>query len=223
MPPLPMNTHTLRGELYQYVFAGKGAQFRVYSIYTHDDRPTGRVVKVPLDYFETKQAIFEPLRLLQLDKSEDELDELAHRRTREVMAFKNDVPHLLQGIMGSDVDFSNRLGNMKILQTPVPAREDGSAYSIPTLFTQDYVMTLDEYFQKFRLATNKYVRTLDYDSVAMLRSVIEQVVKLNYEIWEYGVFEFVFKPENFGIRIQKSGKPELIWIDLAEHITDYGR
>lgn len=221
MSPFSFDIHTLRGELYQYVFIGKGAQFRVYGVYTHDDRPTGRVVKVPLDFAETKQAIFEPLRLLQLDKSEDELDELADRRTREVMAFKNDVPHLLQGIMGNDAYFANRLGNMKILQMPVPTKENGAVYSVPTLFTQDYVLTLDEYFQKFRLATNKYVRTLDYDSVTMLRSVIDQIVKLNYEIWEYGVFEFVFKPENFGIRITKTGKPELIWIDLAEHITDY--
>lgn len=202
MPPFPLDAHTLRGKLYQYVFVGKGAQFRVYSIYTHDSRPTGRVIKVPLDFAETKQVIFEPLRLLQLDKSEDELDELADRRTREVMAFKTDVPHLLQGMMGNDTRFANRLGNMKILQLPVPTR-DGMTYSIPTLFTQDYVLTLDEYFQKFRLATNKYVRTLDYDSVTILRNVIDQIVELNYQIWEYGVFEFVFKPENFGIRITK--------------------
>ncbi len=221
MASFSSDTHTLKGELYQYIFAGKGAQFRVYSIYTHDGRSTGRVVKVPLNFIETKRAIFEPLRLLQLDKSEDELDELADRRTREVMAFKNDVPNLLQGIMGGDAGFAKRLGNMKILQVPIPSKEDSTGYSIPTLFTQDYVLTLDEYFQKFRLATNKYIRTLDYDSVMMLRSVIDQIVKLNYEIWEYGVFEFVFKPENFGIRITKTGKPALIWIDLAEHITDY--
>lgn len=223
MPSLPSNVHMLEGELYQYLFVGKGAQFRVYGVYTHDGRPTNRVIKVPLNFVETKRAIFEPLRLLQLDKTEDELDELADRRTREIMAFKNDVPNLLQGIMGSNDHFTSKLGNMKILQMPIPTKKGGGTYTIPALFTQDYVLTLDEYFQKFRIATNKYARTLDYNSVAILRDVIDQIVQLNYMIWEYGVFEFVFKPENFGIRMTETGKPELIWIDLAEHITDYSQ
>jgi hypothetical protein len=221
MTPLPLNVHTLEGSLYRYTFVGRGAQFRVYGVSTLDGRSTGRVIKVPLDFAETKRAIFEPLRLLQRDKSEDELDELADRRTREVMAFKHDVPNLLQGVMGSDRYFVNRLGNMKMLQMPVSTYEDRAVYSIPTLFTQDLVMTLDEYLQKFRLARNHYVRTLDYRTVTILHSVVDQIIQLNYMIWEYGVFEFVFKPENFGIRMTKTGKPELIWIDLAEHITNY--
>ena len=81
-------------------------------------------------------------------------------------------------------------------------------------------MTLDEYLQQFRLATNPYMRALGAEAIEQLGSVVDQAISLNFAIWEYGIFEFVFKPENFGIRFHKSGKAELIWIDLAEHITN---
>jgi hypothetical protein len=222
MPPLTDTEATIDGELYKYRFAGSGAQFRAYSVYMYDGRPTGRVVKVPLDYEETRQAIIEPLKKLDKHRNEDHLAELAELRTREIMQYKFDVPNLMQGILGRDTDFMHQLGDLKILQAPIPAStKDGEAtYFLPTLFTQDYVMTLDEYLQQFRLASIPYARVLDAGSIGTLKKVLSQIVQLNFAIWEYGIFEFVFKPENFGIRITKQGEPELIWMDLAEHITD---
>ena len=222
MPPLTDTTGTIEGALYKYRFVGSGAQFRAYGVYAHDGRPTGRVVKVPLDYEETRQAIIEPLRKLGKHTSEDHLAELAEKRVREVMRYKYDVPNLMQGILGRDEGFMHQLGALKILQAPIPAApQDGSAtYFLPTLFTQDYVMTLDEYLQQFRLAANPHLRTLDAAAIRTLKGVVAQVIQLNFAIWEYGIFEFVFKPENFGIRMNGRGEPELIWMDLAEHITD---
>lgn len=216
------DTHVIDGAFYRYTFVGSGAQFRVYSVKTHDGRSTGRVVKVPLDFTETKRAVMEPLWKLELHKTAEEFDELANVRTHEIMRFKYDVPNLIQGILGKDRNFMGKIGNLKILQAPIPAKatERPGTFYLPTLFTQDYVMTLDDYLQQFRMASNPYVRQLEAGNVRQLKSVIDQIIGLNFKIWEYGIFEFVFKPENFGIRFAKNGKAELIWIDLAEHITD---
>lgn len=213
--------HSIDGIYYKYYFAGSGAQFRVYAIYTHDGRSTGRVVKVPLDLLETKQAIFEPLRQLHPELSDDTLDERADVRAQEVMNLKYDVPRLIQGVLGDDKPFRRKIGNLRMLQVPIPAADSTiGAYYLPTLFTQDYVVTLDEYFQQFRMASNPYMRTLELKAVHQLKKVIDQIVALHFSIWEYGLFEFVFKPENFGIRFNARGGLQLIWIDLAEHITD---
>lgn len=220
-PPLP-SSKPLDGTLYRYYFVGHGAQFRVYSIYTLDDKPTGRVIKVPLDFEETKSSITAPLRLVAQYNTEEELDELADARTREVMQFKHDMPNLMQGIMGEDKNFMRKLGTMKVLQAPIPApvKSGPAAYYLPIFFTQDYVMTLDAYLQHFRLASISYTRDLDIQTIRMLKHVTKQMIALNFLIWEYGIFEFVFKPENLGIRFSKHGSVELIWMDLAEHITD---
>lgn len=219
-PLLSSTMHVIEGAYYKYGFVGSGAQFRVYAAYTHDGRTTGRVVKVPLDYTETRQAILEPMRRLDTYASEEELDELADKRAHEIIQFKHDVPRLMQGILGRDKTFRRKMGNLRIVQTPIPASGVSGAYYLPTLFTQDYVMTLDEYLRHFRMAANPYARTLELQTIRQLKKVIDQVITLNFSIWEYGVFEFVFKPENFGIRFSSKGEAELIWIDLAEHSTD---
>lgn len=212
----------LNGTLYRYYFVGHGAQFRVYSIYTLDNKPTGRVIKVPLDFDETKQSIMTPLRLYASFNTEEEFDELADKRAREVMQFKHDMPNLMQGILGQDKNFMHKLGNIKVLQAPIPApvKSGPAAFYLPVFFTQDYVMTLDTYLQHFRLATISYTRELDVHNIRLLKHVIRQMISLNYLIWEYGIFEFVFKPENLGIRFTKQGTIELMWMDLAEHITN---
>lgn len=216
------NIHSIDGAFYRYTFVGSGAQFRVYSIATHDGRSTGRVVKVPLDFAETKRAVIEPLRRLKQSVAPDEFDELANKRTYEIMRFKYDVPNLLQGIYGKDRGFMRRMGHLKMLQVPIPAKtsDKPGAFYLPTLYTQDLVITLDDYLQQFRMASNPYVSKLGAGAIRQLKSVVDQIIGLNFKIWEYGVFEFVFKPENFGIRFAKNGQAELIWMDLAEHITN---
>lgn len=219
--PTPETTPIV-GTYYRYYFVGHGAQFRVYAVYTLANKPTGRVIKVPLDFVESKAAIWEPLRLVATYNTEEELDVLADARAREIMQYKHAMPNLVQGILGQDADFTQALGNLKILQTPIPVDtgQNPPAYQLPVFFTQDYVLTLDTYLQRFRLAGNKYTRTLDTQSIRMLKSIIEQIISLHYLIWEYGIFEFVFKPENFGIQFKHGGAPQLIWMDLAEHISD---
>ncbi|HJP80853.1 MAG TPA: hypothetical protein VJ841_00450 [Candidatus Saccharimonadales bacterium] len=212
--------HTLDGTYYKYGFVGSGAQFRVYAVFTNSGKSTGRVIKVPLDYDETQRAILEPLRLLNPTVHGEAFEDLAERRTREVMGFTHETPRLTQGIMGTNKTIREALGNLRILQTPVASPTSERLYQLPTLFTQDYVLTLDEYLQKFRLADNPYARTLDMPTIRQLKRVIDQVVQLNIAIWEFGIFEFVFKPENFGIRTTSRGDIELLWIDLAEHITE---
>lgn len=220
-PSFSDHTHIIEGMFYHYAFIGNGAQFRVYAVYTHDGRATGRVVKIPLDFSETRQAIIEPLRKLDLHSSEDDLAESADKQTHHIMQFKHDMPRLIEGVLGKDMALQRKMGRLKMLQVPIPtSKKNDTTYRLPTLFTQEYVITLDEYLQQFRMATNPYMRSLDIHSAQQLSDVVDQIIALNFAIWEYGIFEFVFKPENFGIRFDKNDKPELLWIDLAEHITD---
>lgn len=215
------HTHVVDGNFYRYFFVGHGAQFRVYSVHKLDNTPTGRVIKVPLDFQETKRAIYEPLRRIATFNTEDELDELADKRTRDIMRFKHSLPNLMQGIMGEDRTFSHRLGDLKILQKPILAKKSDEhlSYYLPIFFTQEYVGTLDNYFKQFRLAKIPYVRELNTQSINQLKNVIDQMISLHFAIWEYGIFEFVFKPENFGVRYHNDSL-DLMWMDLAEHIAE---
>jgi hypothetical protein len=157
-----------------------------------------------------------------MHKSQAEFAALVDQRAHEMMQYKYTVPDLVQGILGEDRHFMRKIGHLKLLQVPIPAKidEKPEVYYLPMLFTQDFVVTLDDYLQQFRMASNVYMRTLEASAIRQLKGIFDQIIQLHFAIWEYGIFEFVFKPENFGMRFSKNGVVELIWMDLAEHITD---
>ena len=206
------------GTFYRYHFIGNGAQFRVYAIHTASDVPTGRVIKVALDFNETKLVITPPLARIAQYSTPQELNALADNRAREVMQFKHTLPHLLGGAYGKDRDFMHALGNLRMLQAPIPTQAIPDAYFLPIFYTQDHVATIGGYLRHFRFADQSPAPDLHTEDIAIVKKLVHGIIDLHYRAWEYGFFEFVFKPENMGIRLGKH--PEVIWMDLSEHITD---
>jgi len=215
------------GIFYKYHFIGNGAQFRVYAIHDHRDQPIGRVIKVPLEFHETAQVIREPLSRIATYDTEEELNELAIKRTHDVRQYNNSLLNMIQGAYGRDDDFMHKLGNLRILQAPIPAASVGHgsspSYTLPIFYTQDQVTTVTSFWNNFQMANVPYMNSLSRTDIKLAKDLVEQIIQLNYAISEYGFFEFVFKPENMGIRFTKDNQIDVIWIDPAEHITDLER
>jgi hypothetical protein len=208
----------LIGTFYRYHFIGNGAQFRVYAIHSATDQPTGRVIKVPLDFDETKHVVAAPLSRIATYNTVDEFNALLDARVREIMRYKHTLPGLIQGTYGQDQRFMRDLGELKMLQAPIPS-ELPNAYFLPIYYTQDQVTTIGRYLEHFRFVQPNYPNELAHSDITIVEKLVQEIIALHYAIWEYGFFEFVFKPENMGIRLGSS-KTEVIWMDLAEHITD---
>jgi len=216
-----MSAHASRpllGTFYRYHFIGNGAQFRVYAIHSATDQPTGRVIKVPLDFEETRHVVAAPLSRIATYNTVDEFNALLDARVRDIMRYKHTLPALLQGIYGQDNRFMQNLGQLRMLQAPIPSDIAG-AYFLPIYYTQDQVTTIGRYLEHFRFIQPNYPNDLAPSDIAIVQKLVQEIISLHYAIWEYGFFEFVFKPENMGIRMRGS-KVEVIWMDLAEHITD---
>ncbi len=214
----------IHGTFYTYHFIGNGAQFRVYAIHNHHDLPTGRVIKVPLDFNETLSVVSQPLRKLVSYNSEDEFQKMAYRRTRDILQYKHTLLGLLQGVYGKDTRFMHALGNLRILQAAIPAPSGSSleSYLLPIFYTQDQVTTVSNFWETFALAHIPYASALTPRDIKLMENLIEKMIQLNYMLWEYGFFEFVFKPENMGVRHTKDGL-DMIWMDAAEYITDLSK
>ena len=214
------STQPLIGTFYRYHFIGNGAQFRVYSITLANGKPTGRVIKVPLDFDETKYVITGPLSKIAQYDSVAELDTLANARAREVMQFKHTLPALLGGAYGKDQQFMAELGHLKMLQAPIPTQATPGAYFLPLFYTQDQVTTIGGYLEHFRFVERTPDNELTIKDISIVEKLVQKIIELHYSIWEYGFFEFVFKPENMGVYARDKNNITIIWMDLAEHITD---
>ncbi len=215
------NTPTIDGTFYSYNFIGNGAQFRVYAIHNHLGMPTSRVIKVPLDFDETLIVISEPLRKIISYSSEDEFQALAYKRVKDIFKYKHTLLALLQGAHGKDQHFMQLHGNLKVLQAPIPAPLESNiqSYLLPIFYTQDQVTTVSAFWENFTLAHIPYASTLTPRDIKVIETLIASMIQLNYALWEYGFFEFVFKPENMGVRLS-SKKIDVIWMDAAEYVTN---
>ena len=113
------------------------------------------------------------------------------------------------------------LGNLRILQAAIPASANTQveSYLLPIFYTQDQVTTVAAFWETFTLAHIPYANPLTPQDIKIVEMLIAKMIQLNYSLWEYGVFEFVFKPENMGVRHTKNGL-DMIWMDAAEYITD---
>lgn len=220
--PLGTSLLTVHGSYYTYHFLGNGAQFRVYAIHNLQGLATGRVIKVPLDYQETMDAVRRPLSLITPLVSNDELEERTHKRVRDIMQYRHTLLNIIQGAYSKDPRFMKQLGNLRVLQSPIPAQPGSShqSYYLPIFYTQDHVHTVPHFMEHFALANMQYRSDVTVDDIAIVKQLVDHFITLNYAIWEYGFFEFVFKPENMGIRFLDSRTIDVIWTDVAEYITD---
>ena len=116
----------IKGSVYHYQFIDHGAQYRVYAIFTADGEETGRVIKVPLAFDESKRVLT-PF-LLQLGLDEAEID----RRTHQLMIRKQQLPGLMQGMFADDAKLVQSLGNLKLVpQLAAPSTNTARSTLLP--------------------------------------------------------------------------------------------
>jgi hypothetical protein len=200
-------TNDISGTLYRYLYIDHGAQFRVYAILANDGTPTGRVVKVPLDFTESKYVLTPYFSEAGIPEAE------ADRRIHRLMLQKQQLPELLQGIYAASPQLMNLLGNLKIV--PILARpiQPEHGYFMPLHLTQDHVTPMAEYLHPFRFAEMPPQR-ITIQHVHRVRQVMRAIIDLHYRLWEYGIMETTFKLENIGV-IAKSNK--VILVDAGEY------
>ncbi|HET7301796.1 MAG TPA: hypothetical protein VFI74_00510 [Candidatus Saccharimonadales bacterium] len=182
----------LPGAYYNYQYIDHGAQFRVYSILTYDNRSTGRVVKVPLGFTESKEVLEPHLRILQL--TEEEVD----RRIHNLLHHKQQLPALLQGVYAHDKKLMRMLGDLRIVPRLAAIPYNQPDYFMPLFFTQNLVTPMKTFLHRYRFA-NLPPYQLELSDISAIEQVIQQVISLHYSLWEYGIFERSLKLENIGV------------------------
>lgn len=190
-PPLP-------GAYYNYQYIDHGAQFRVYAVLTYDNRPTGRVVKVPLGFTESKEVLEPHLKILDLP--EDEIN----RRVHNLLYRKQQLPSLLQGIYAHDKKLMRMLGDLRIVPRLAAVPFNQPDYFMPLFFTQNLVTPMKTFLHRFRFA-NLPPYQLELSDIAAIEQVVKQVINLHYSLWEYGIFERSLKLENIGVTKHRKG------------------
>lgn len=207
-------TNIIEGSVYHYHYIDHGAQYRVYAIYTADDTETGRVIKVPLGFDESKRVL-KP-HLVQLGIDAKEID----RRIHELMLRKQQLPGLVQGIFANDQKLMQALGNLKLVPVLTAPPKGAPDYFMPLYFTQDYVMPMAQFMHTFRFLRQKsHIVTLH--DTRRARQLLKAIVRLHYRLWEYGIFDTTFKLENVGVVMRGKNVIEAVLVDGAEHTYDF--
>ena len=200
------------GSYYRYTFIDHGAQFRVYKVSALDGTPTGRVIKVPLDFDETLNALGPHLQRLGLKQTE------IHKRVHHLLLHKQELPGLLQGLLAENSNLVRILGDLQIVPMLATPPKDAPDYFMPLYFTQNYVTPMSIYLHQFRMAYIPPRRIKPHD-IRAIRRLLQSVVQLHYMLWEYGIFEMSLKIENMGVH-SKGRHIHLILLDAGEYTTD---
>ena len=204
---------TIQGTVYNYRYIDHGAQFRVYAILTADGKETGRAIKVPLSFEESRHVLAPHLESLEF--TDDEID----RRTHALLLRKQQLPSLLQGMYANDKRLMYLLGNLKLVPVLAHPEKSSTEYFMPLHFTQDHVQTMADFMHPFRFVqTPPYHITLQ--DTRRAKQLMRAIVELHYHLWEYGIFEISFKLENIGIVPHGRNGIQAILVDAAEHTYD---
>lgn len=202
----------MQGTVFSYRYIDHGAQFKVYAILNQEGKETGRVIKVPLDFEESKAVLMPHLKKLNL--SETEIDQRIHR----ILLSKQQLPRLFQGIYAQDKRLVSALGNLKLVPVLSHPRPQSPDYFMPLYFTQDQAIPMSEFMHHFRFAQTPPFHITIADT-RRVNQLLHTIINLHYYLWEYGIFETTFKLENIGV-MSKGRKLEAILVDAAEHTFD---
>ena len=210
-----MNKHSavIKGSVYHYQFIDHGAQYRVYAIHTADGSPTGRVLKVPLAFDESRRVLGPHLQGIGLP--EDEID----RRIHQLMIHKQQLPGLLQGMVAQDKKLMQMLGDLKVVPTLTTMASSDPDYVMPLYFTQEYVTPMVQFLHPFRFADQR-PQAITFDQIRQARKVIRLIIELQHQLWEYSVFDMTLKIENIGVVIKDKVVKRVVLVDGAEHTYD---
>ncbi|MGF7228942.1 MAG: hypothetical protein ACQR33_03045 [Candidatus Saccharibacteria bacterium] len=209
------NSELLRGAVYAYRYIDHGAQYRIYAVHTMDGAETGRVVKVPLDFVESRQALAPHLKKLAF--TESEIDHRIHT----LILRKQELPRLLQGIFANDKALMRMTGDLRLIPVLVNVPQSSPEYTMPVYFTQKQVTPMADFMHRFRFVDSASSR-LSLSDVKQARHLIRAIIQLHYHLWEYGVFELTFKLENVGITPSGRSSMHATLVDMAEHTLDIG-
>lgn len=204
----------IKGSVYHYQFIDHGAQYRVYAIHTADGEETGRVIKVPLAFEESKRVL-EP-HLLQRGFDQKEID----RRTHQLLIRKQQLPGLVQGMFANDHKLMHSLGNLKLVPVLAMPKKVTPDYLMPLYFTQDYVMPMAQFMHTFRFMRQRSHR-MTIDDTRRADQLFDAIIKLHYQLWEYGIFDITFKLENVGVILRRGKVVSAVLVDGAEHTYDF--
>lgn len=202
-----------KGTVYKFRFIDHGAQYRVYEILTADGSETGRVIKVPLSFEESKRVL-EP-HLIYENLLPKEVD----RRVHTLMVRKQQVSGLVQGMFATDRKLMVSLGNLKLVPMLAEPPKDSPDYFMPLFFTQDFVMPMSRFMHTFRFMQVRAHAVTLYEA-RQARQLLRAVVDLHYRLWEYGIFDITFKLENIGVVMRGRNVEKAVLVDGAEHTYD---
>ena len=204
----------IKGSVYHYQFIDHGAQYRVYAIHTADGEETGRVIKVPLAFEESKRVLEPHLSQLKLDQNEID------RRIHQLMIRKQQLPGLVQGMFANDHKLMHSLGNLKLVPVLAMPKKVTPSYLMPLYFTQDYVMPMAQFMHTFRFMRQRSHR-MTINDARRASQLFDAIVNLHYRLWEYGIFDMTFKLENVGVVMKGDKVESAVLVDGAEHTYDF--
>lgn len=205
----------VEGSVYYYRYIDHGAQYRVYAIMTPDGTETGRVIKVPISFNESKKVLAP--HLTYIDLSPEEIDARIHT----LMIRKQQLPGLVCGMFASDRRLMDSLGDLRLVPILAASPKGSPDYFRPLFFTQEYVTPMAHFMHTYRFIKER-THMVSLDDARRAKQLVRAIIDLHYKLWEYGIFDTTFKIENVGVVRRGRDVVRAILVDSAEHIFDIG-
>lgn len=203
----------IEGTVYHYRYIDHGAQYRVYAIMTTDGIETGRVIKVPVSFKESKKVLAP--HLVHLDLSPEEVDARIHT----LMIRKQQLPGLVRGMFAADRRLMDSLGDLQLVPVLAASPQGSPDYFMPLFFTQEYVTPMAHFMHTYRFIKQRS-HIVSIDDARRAKQLVRAIINLHYKLWEYGIFDTTFKIENVGVVRGRRDVARAILVDSAEHIYD---
>lgn len=203
----------IEGTVYRYRYIDHGAQYRVYAILTMDGIETGRVIKVPISFQESKKVLAP--HLIHLNLPPDEVDARIHT----LMIRKQQLPGLVRGMFAADRRLMDSLGDLQLVPVLAASPKGSPDYFMPLFFTQEYVMPMAHFMHTYRFIKQR-THIVSLDDARRAKQLVRAIIRLHYKLWEYGIFDTTFKIENVGVVRKRRNVTRAILVDSAEHIFD---
>jgi hypothetical protein len=185
---------------------GSGSQFHAYDL--HD----GRVLKLPLTKQETTVVVAKRRHnMMPLTKEQQATIET---RVQTIVGGKGRIPAMLTHALYDPKPFLALLGNPVLLDadTVLPEDTDDKGWGVGRVaYTQDRLMMVGSLLQDL-----SGLSRLKRGDIARMKAIIDQYAERIYQLWDYGVSDYVFKIGDTGLNKENV----LTFADLGEFSSD---
>jgi hypothetical protein len=178
---------------------------------TVDGVETGRVIKVPISFSESKKVLAP--HLVHLNLSPEEVDARIHT----LMIRKQQLPGLVRGMFATDRRLMDSLGDLRLVPVLAAPPKGSPDYFMPLFFTQEYVTPMAHFMHTYRFIRQR-THIVSINDARRARQLVRAIIDLHYKLWEYGIFDTTFKIENVGVICGRHDVTRAILVDSAEHI-----